>query len=271
MDVPGFALVTGAASGIGKACARAFAVEGAAGVALLDRSEQALLAAKTEVATEIAARQANQQCHLLTLVADVTDEEQVGRAVQEAGATFGRLDYVVNAAGVTVRHDEGAAFADTSDWHRVMGVNLNGSLFVLRAAAQIMLKQEPILSSVDGRPLQRGSIVNLASVLGLVAVPRYAAYTASKHAVIGLTQSASLDYAKDGLRINAMCPGYTETPMTGSPEIHKVVEETVRTSVPMNRMGQPGEIADGVLFLAGGRSSFITGTALLADGGLTAR
>ncbi|EFY88556.1 hypothetical protein J3459_017186 [Metarhizium acridum] len=270
MDVPGFALITGAASGIGKACAKAFAMEGAAGVALLDISEEALLAAKTEISADMAARRAEGQCPLLTCTVDVTDEEQVNRVVQEVARTFGRLDYVVNAAGVTFRHDNGAAFADTNDWNRVMSVNVDGSFFVLRAAAQTMLKQEPILSSVDGRPLQRGSIVNLASMLGLVAIPRYTAYTASKHAIVGLTQSASLDYAKDGLRINAMCPGYTDTPMTTSPDVQKAVEDTVRTLVPMSRLGQPKEIADGVLFLAGGRSSFITGTTLLADGGCTA-
>ncbi len=135
-----------------------------------------------------------------------------------------------------------------------------------------MLKQERILSSIDGRPLQRGSIVNFGSILGAVAVPLSTAYTASKHGVIGLTKTASEDYAKDGLRINAICPGYTETPMTTTNAlVLQAMEERISTMVPMLRMGRPEEIADGVVFLAGGRSSFVTGTTLFVDGGYTER
>lgn len=146
-------------------------------------------------------------------------------------------------------------------------------VYVLRAAAKIMLKQEPILSSIDGRPLQRGSIVNFSSIQGTVAVPWSAAYTTSKHAVIGLTRSASEDYAKDGLRVNAICPGYTETPMTTkSPLVLKAMEEQLQNgSIPIARMGKPSELADGVVYLAGGRSSFVTGTILHVDGGFTQR
>ena len=98
------------------------------------------------------------------------------------------------------------------------------------------------------------------------------AYTAAKHAVIGLTRTASDDYAKDGLRINAICPGYTETPMTtNNPQVLEAMIERVGSAVPMKRMGRPDEIADGVLYLAGGRSSFVTGSALMVDGGYTSR
>lgn len=171
-----------------------------------------------------------------------------------------------------MKHPGGAAFAETSDWQRILHVNLNGTFFVLRAAAKIMLKQEPILSVIDGRPLQRGSIVNFSSIQGLVGIPLSTAYTTSKHAVIGLTRTASEDYAKHGLRVNAICPGYTETPLTTrSPEILKAMMERVGTAVPMERMGRPEEIADGVLYLSGGRSSFVTGTALSVDGGYVQR
>ncbi|OAA35557.1 NAD(P)-binding domain protein [Metarhizium rileyi] len=254
MDVPGYALITGAASGIGKACVEAFVAEGAAGVALMDISDEDVPGKNT-------------RCHVVAYTIDVTNEEQVNKVISEVAKAFGRLDYVVNAAGVAFKHSDGAAFADTKDWKRVMDVNINGSFFVLRAVAQIMLKQEPIRSSIDGRALQRGFIVNMASILGLVAIPMHTAYTASKHAVVGLTQTASLDYAKDGLRINAMCPGFTETPMTTGQDIRQTIDDAVRHSVPMRRIGQPKEIADGVLFLAGGRSSFITGTTLVVDGG----
>ena len=135
-----------------------------------------------------------------------------------------------------------------------------------------MLQQERILSSIDGRPLQRGSIVNFSSIQGVAGVPLSTAYAATKHAVIGLTRTASEDYAKEGLRINAICPGYTETPLTTkSPMILQAMQERVATAVLMQRMGQPEEIADGVVYLSGGRGSFVTGSILMVDGGYTER
>ena len=271
MDVPGFALVTGAGSGIGKACATAFAADGAAGVALLDVNHDALVAIKAAIDQGQSKRGGN-PCRVESYAVDVTDEEEVDRTVEQVARTFGRLDYVVNAAGVAFKHEGGAAYAHTSDWRRVLDVNLTGTFFVLRAAARIMLRQDPIRSSIDGRTLQRGSVVNFSSIQGVVGVPLSTAYTAAKHGVLGLTRTASEDYAKDGLRINAVCPGYTETPMTtASPPVLRAMEERVGTAVPMRRMGRPEEIADAVVFLSGGRSSFVTGTALFVDGGYTQR
>lgn len=135
-----------------------------------------------------------------------------------------------------------------------------------------MLKQTPILSTIDGRELQKGAIVNFASILGAVGVPMSTAYTASKHGVLGLTRTASEDYAAQGLRINAICPGYTETPMTMGDEIVRdVMKSKMERDIPMRRMGKPQEIADGVVYLLGGRSSFVTGTGLFVDGGYTQR
>lgn len=278
MDVPGFALITGAASGIGRACAHAFAKEGSAGIALLDLNEEALATVKGEIEAEVSLRQQADasgkefKIELLTYPINIADEDQVNKVVSEAASKFGRLDYVVNAAGIAIKHIGGAAFVKTEEWQRVLDVNINGTFYVLRAAAQIMLKQEPILSSIDSRPLQRGSIVNFGSIQGVVGITLSTAYTTTKHAVIGLTRTASEDYAKDGLRVNAICPGYTETPMTTrNPEVLKAMNERVSTAVPMQRMGSPKEIADGVLYLAGGRSSFVTGSALMVDGGYTSR
>ena len=277
MDVPGFALVTGAGSGIGRACANAFAQEGSAGVALLDLNQEALAEVKAEIESRFNGEKQDakgppKSCRVDTYALDVADEEQVNRVVKEAAAKFGRLDYVVNAAGIAIKHEGGAAFVKTHDWKRVLDINLTGTFFVLRAAAAIMLQQEPILSVVDRRPLQRGSIVNFGSIQGVVGITLSTAYTATKHAVIGLSRTASEDYAKDGLRVNAICPGYTETPMTTrNPQVLKAMEERVSTAVPMQRMGTAKEIADGVLYLAGGRSSFVTGSALMVDGGYTSR
>lgn len=270
MDVPGFALITGSGSpfGIGTACALAFAQEGAAGVALLDINAEGLEATKKEIAKiprEV-------PCQVMIYPLNITDEAEVTRVVNDVAAKFGRLDYVVNAAGIAIKHAGGTAFAKTEDWNRVLDINLNGTFYVLRAAAAIMLEQDPIKSSIDGRPLQRGSIINFSSIQGVVGITLSTAYTTAKHAVIGLTRTASEDYASRGLRVNAICPGYTETPMTTrNPEVLKAMEERVESAVPMKRMGAPREIADGVLYLAGGRSSFVTGSALVVDGGYTSR
>ncbi|RMZ85347.1 hypothetical protein DV737_g845, partial [Chaetothyriales sp. CBS 132003] len=270
MDVPGFALVTGAGSGIGRACTLTFARDGAAGVALLDLNETALL--ETKAMIDALDLRNGQRCRVEVFPLNVTDEAAVNDTIAKVAATFGRLDYVVNAAGIAMKHPGGAAFARTQDWLRVLDVNLNGTFFVLRAAAQVMLKQEPIRSSIDDRPLQRGSIVNFSSIQGLVGIELSTAYTTSKHAVLGLTRTASDDYAKDGIRINAICPGYTETPMTTrDPAVKKAMDERVHSAVPMQRMGTPREIADGVVFLCGGRSSFVAGAALSVDGGYTSR
>lgn len=271
MDVPGFALVTGAASGIGRACAKTFARDGAAGVALLDLNEQSLQAVKAEIDKEHSER-GGRPCVIDCYAVDVSNEDSVDDAVNKAARKFGRIDYVVNAAGIGFKHVGGAAFAQTKDWQRVLNVNLNGTFYVLRAAAKIMLKQDRITSSIDGRPLQRGSVVNFASIQAVVGISLSTSYAASKSAILGLTRSASEDYAKDGLRINAICPGYTETPLTTSdPLILAAMQEKVAKDVPMQRMGVPQEIADGVIYLCGGRSSFVTGTALMVDGGYTQR
>ena len=271
MDVPGFALITGAASGIGRECAKGFAREGAAGIALLDLNLEALQAVKKEIESDITSKQPK-PCRLEIYQLDVSNEEQATSTVQSIAQAFGRIDYVVNAAGIAKKHVGGAAFAETSDWRKVIDINLTGTFFVLRAAAQIMLKQDPILSGLNGRPLQRGSIVNFSSIQGVVGIELSTAYSAAKHAVTGLTRSAANDYGKQGLRINCICPGYTETPMTTKdPMVAKAMEERVESAVPMGRMGKPEEIADGVLYLAGGRSSFVTGSALMVDGGYTSR
>ncbi|KAG5932123.1 hypothetical protein E4U53_001470, partial [Claviceps sorghi] len=281
MDVGGFALITGAASGIGKACARAFVKEGAGGVALVDINEEALRAVRAELDSEVGGA-----ARLATYVLDVTDEEQVQRVVGEAAAWLGRLDYVVNAAGVVGGFGRGAAHATTAEWKQALDVNLDGTFFVLRAAARVMLGQQPRVSSLDGGGSgggseaeagagagrrQRGSIINVASVLGRRGRAEAPAYVASKHAVVGLTRSAAAAHARDGLRINAICPGYTDTPLlTSDAVLHDALARTV-AATPMGRWARPEEIADGVLFLAGGRSSFVTGTTLTVDGGGGAR
>ncbi|CAH0054061.1 unnamed protein product [Clonostachys solani] len=272
MDVPGYALITGSGSGLGRACAQTFARDGAAGVALFDVNAEGLAQTKALIDEKNHISASGKPCRVITFVVDVTDEDQVSKIVSEVAQEFGRLDYLVNAAGVAYKHVGGAAFAESKEWLRVININLNGTFYMLKAAARIMLKQDPILSTFDGRPLQRGSIVNFASIQGYIATPLSTSYVTSKHAVVGLTKTASEDYAKEGLRINAICPGYIETPMTmDSPQIRAVMAEKIASSVPMLRAGQPQEIADGVVYLSGGRSSFVTGSSLVVDGGYIQR
>lgn len=271
MDVPGVALITGAASGIGRACAHAFVVEGASCVALLDLNSDGLNTVKTEL-EGLHSQQRRESCHIKTYTVNVIDEQSVSDVFAQVVDDFKRIDHVVNCAGTVMKHPGGAAFCESSDWSRILQVNLTGNFFVLKAAAKVMLKQTPILSSIDGRALQRGSIVNFASIQALAGFASSTAYNASKAGVMGLTRTASEDYAKDGLRINAICPGYVQTPMTmDDPAVLKVMQEKVLTAVPMQRMAQPREVADGVLYLSGGRASFVTGIGLVVDGGYLQR
>ncbi|KAJ5684536.1 uncharacterized protein N7477_000881 [Penicillium maclennaniae] len=241
MDISGIALITGAASGIGRACA-------------LGLVRDALEKVTSEIQELQRAWGYTKPCRVEIYPTNVADENRVIEVVENVAQKFGRLDYVVIAAGIAMKHIGGEAFAETADWQRILdgqpqwhilyptSCSQNHSLFALR-------------------PLQRGSIVNISSSQGLVGITLSTAYKTSKHPMIGLTRTASEDYADKGLRINAICPGYTETPLTTkSPEILKAMMERVSTAVPMERMGRPEKIADGVLYFSGGRSSFVTGT-----------
>ena len=236
------------------------------------RDELEANGSKLEYASNGAHTRKHPQCQIALHQIDVTKEHQVLTTVDDVVAKFSRLDYVINAAGIAVKHVGGVASASTSDWQRIIDVNLTETFYVLRAAVKTILEQAPIRSSINSRTLQRGSIVNFSSIQGVVGIAQSAAYSATNNGIMGLTRSASEDYAKHGLRINAILPGYTETPLTAkNPQILEAMKEKVTSSVPMQRMGDPTEIADGVLYLAGGRSSFVTGSALAVDGGYTSR
>lgn len=178
MDVPGFALITGAASGMGRETARKFAQDGAAGIALLDLNADAL----EKVKSEVQPLSQNKDFKIVTHALDVSDEGAVNKAVDSVKEAFGRIDYAVNAAGIAFKHEGGGAYAETKDYRKVLSVNLDGTFFIMRAAAKIMLDQSPVKSSIDGRELQKGSIVNFASVAGLTGIPTSTAYCVSpKH------------------------------------------------------------------------------------------
>ena len=244
------AIVTGAASGIGRASAVALAADGAA-VCVSDLNE----AGGNETVQQI--RDAGGTA--IFVKCDVTQTADVAAMVQATVERFGRLDAAVNNAGIAGYFHQRLHEADDDMFARVIDVNLRGVWHCMKAELAHML------------PRQCGSIVNIASVAGLIGAPKAAAYTASKHAVIGLTKSAAVDYAKSGIRINAICPAYTDTAMVqnaiaGNPLMASIMER----AIPMGRLGQAGEIAQAAVWLCSDASSFVTGHGLALDGGLVA-
>ncbi len=243
-------LVTGAASGIGRATAIGFAQRGGS-VIVADYSGTRA----RSVAEEIAAAGGKAEA----VKADVTVEADFRAAVDLACSKFGRLDFLHNNAYSYPKGIAGSAIGDTADetWQHHLNVGITAVMRGTRAALAVMLKQKS------------GTIVNTASISGVLADYRNAPYNAVKAAVINFTRVVALEYAGDGIRCNCVCPGVTETPpiqvMLGRPDARKAAQE----SIPMRRLGRPEEIANVVLFLASELSSFVTGAAIVADGGQT--
>jgi NAD(P)-dependent dehydrogenase (short-subunit alcohol dehydrogenase family) len=243
------ALVTGGGSGMGAASALLFAERGAA-VAVLD--------VKLEAAQQIAAQITAQGGSALALAADVGVAEQMEAAVQRAVEHFGRLDAVLNSAGMNTLPFPVADFP-LDFWQRTLTVNLSGTFHTMKYAIPALLKSGG------------GAIVNVASTMGAVGLAGTAAYTASKHGVVGLTKVAALDYAKKNIRVNAIGPGFIDTPMLGAITQDERANRAFLATTPMGRFGQTTEIAELVLFLCSARASFITGAYYPIDGGYLIR
>ncbi|EMC2290405.1 SDR family oxidoreductase [Salmonella enterica] len=244
------ALVTGAASGMGLATARAFAQAGAS-VALADVRADALDAAVHEL-TSAGHR-------VIGVPGDIADEDYVKSLVEQTVATFGRLDAAFNNAGI---QSPAVETADVSSdiFDRINAINLRGVWLCMKYQLAHMRTQGS------------GSIVNNSSLGGLVGVPGRAAYHAAKHGLLGLTKSAALEYAAQGIRINAICPGIVETPMVADMlKGETAVMQEMLKDVPIRRLGTAQEIADPVLWLCSPGASFVVGVALPVDGGYTAR
>jgi NAD(P)-dependent dehydrogenase (short-subunit alcohol dehydrogenase family) len=244
------ALITGAGSGIGRASALTFAREGAKVVVadvIVEGGEE----------TVRLIHQAGGEAVFMR--ADVSQAAEVEALVKKAVATYGRLDCAHNNAGI---EGPGATTVDYAEarWDRVIAVNLKGVWLCMKYEIPEMLKHGG------------GAIVNTASTAGLVGYPRGSAYVASKHGVVGLTKTAALEYAKSGVRVNAVCPGAIDTPMMGRITDHRPQRAArMAAAEPVGRMGQPGEIAEAVVWLCSDAASFVTGHAMAVDGAMTAQ
>jgi NAD(P)-dependent dehydrogenase (short-subunit alcohol dehydrogenase family) len=234
------AVVTGGASGIGLATVEQLARDGFR-LAVLDIAEA--VAGKADLALRV----------------DVTDHDDVERAFRQIVEALGRIDVLVNNAGISGSADATICHrTPVEEWDRVQAVNVRGPFLCARAALPVMLRQGS------------GHVINVASVAGLVAFPGRCAYTASKGAAVQFTKSLAVDYAPQGIRANAVCPGMVATPMTqwrlDVPELRAEVE----SNVPLGRVAQPEEVAEAIALLASDRLAYLTGHTLVLDGGWTA-
>jgi NAD(P)-dependent dehydrogenase (short-subunit alcohol dehydrogenase family) len=243
------ALVTGGGSGIGAAICRAFAEQGAR-VVVAELNEDN----GRTVATQLGEAG-------LAWPTDVRELESVSRAVAGAVERFGRLDVLVNCAGIG--HVGSVQETEQADWDRLFAVNVTGVFNGSRAAVDQMLRQEP----------KGGVIINMASVAGLIGVPRRFAYCATKGAVVAMTKQLAVDYVKQGIRCNAICPGTVFSPFVEGyvERFHSDTrEQTIRelhARQPLGRMGRPEEIADLAVYLASDEAGFMTGSDVVIDGG----
>jgi len=245
-------IVTGAASGLGKAIATLFAAEGAKVIAI-DVNKDALEKLKSEMAVTGG--------DLITLLADITKPGDINNIVDAAIKNYGTLDVLVNNAGIM---DDFSPVGDVKDemWQRVMEINLNGPMRLMRSALKIMLKNKS------------GSIINISSIGGLQGARAGAAYTASKHALIGLTKNTGYMYCKSGIRCNAIAPGSMETNIGATIDmehLNPIASAMIMPGMVINpRTAKPMEVANVALFLASDEASFVNGSVFVADGGWTA-
>ncbi|KAL4972729.1 hypothetical protein BDW66DRAFT_162633 [Aspergillus desertorum] len=260
---PGTAIITGAAGGIGAATAIAFAAAGCTRIAITDLPSTGL----AETRQKLLAATSN-QVNVTSYPGDISTESFVNSFIDEAFSAFKRIDYVVNCAGVSQKGFLRSTEVSSEQFDFVNGVNYRGTWLVSRAALRKMVTQEPLVDGVEAwRQKSRGSIVNIASQLGVVSRAGAAVYCASKSAIIGLTRADAIDFSKDLIRVNCVCPGVIDTKMTtGDPETKETLAPAVKIA-PMRRMGDPREVADAVLFLSSSRASFVQGHALVVDGG----
>ncbi|MFD2932218.1 glucose 1-dehydrogenase [Spirosoma flavum] len=255
------AFITGAGSGIGRATALAFASEGAKVVVaeINEKSGRETVGYIQELGGTA-----------LFVRCDVAEPEQIDAAIWQTVDTYGRLDIGINNAGIGGKYGR---FIDQTkeDFDQIMAVNVGSVFYGMQAQIrQMILQQKGYNANGDHYPAG-GKIVNVSSIAGVRGMPMGAPYSASKHAVIGLTKTAALEYVRQNIRINAVCPVYTHSSMVD--ELISTapgIEERLRRMIPIGRFGQPDEIAQAILWLCADENTFCTGQAIQLDGGMTA-
>jgi NAD(P)-dependent dehydrogenase (short-subunit alcohol dehydrogenase family) len=256
------AFVTGAGGAVGRAVILGLVKYGVKRVAGLDIDDTSLEGTKSAVAKSYPGAE------FFPIRADLSSEDAIAGAIAEVVAKFGRIDYAINNAGIGQPLLPSADLA-SKDFDKTMGINFRGLWLCEKYELQQMKSQEARSVHASNESLkERGAIVNVASTLGLLAMPHLSAYSSSKHAIVGLTKCDALDYAKEGIRVNAVAPGFIDTPL--------LLEDTrnalkpIIERVPQSRLASSEEVADAICFLCSGLASHITGITLPVDGGLTA-
>ncbi|KAI0397981.1 NAD(P)-binding protein [Xylariaceae sp. FL0594] len=268
METTGFAFVTGGASGIGKACCTAFAEQGARGVVVADIN----LEGAKETAREIAAVAKCPTFKAEAIEIDVSLESSVKDAIAFAVRFMGRIDYCVHSASIPGGTIDPIAETTFTDFKRLMDVNVHGTFLVTSLVSAAMKAQEAEVVDVSSpqRGTTRGTIVNMSSLSSFVTVPSMVQYTTSKHAVIGITKSAAIDNVPHNIRVNCICTTWADTPMIRrAMEVAPELEQALVSGIPMGRLVTAKNVADAALFLCGPKSSFMTGTSLIVDGGMS--
>jgi NAD(P)-dependent dehydrogenase (short-subunit alcohol dehydrogenase family) len=236
-------IITGAGSGIGAASARLFAEQGA-------------IVVLSDINFENAKKIASEIPNAIAIKTNVTNYEEVENLINTTVEKYGRLDVIVNNAGIGPKEMRKTAEHTLEDWDRVIAVNQTGVFYCMKLALQQMSKQGS------------GNIVNIASLAGLKASGKNLSYSASKFAVVGMTKSAALEYASKNIRVNAVCPGYTQSALLDQLlGMRPDMEQMLLSLVPMKRFGQVDEIAEAVVWLASEETKFITGQTITLDGG----
>jgi len=242
------ALVTGGSKGMGEAAVRIFAEKGAS-VAILD--------VDIEAAEKLSAELNENGANTIAIQCDVSSEAQVEKAIAKVVETCGKLDAAFNNAGIQIPAQD---ITETSeeDYDKILNVNLKGVWLCMKHELIQMKKQ------------QSGAIVNNSSLAGKVGVPGRTPYVAAKHAILGITKSAAADYASQGIRINAVCPGTIETPMVNDMvNSGDLKREDSINAAPINRLGKASEVADAAVWLCGEESTYVIGQSIAVDGGYT--
>ncbi|KAI1097718.1 oxidoreductase [Jackrogersella minutella] len=268
MDAHGVALVVGAGSGIGLEAAFTFAERGARAVIFADQA----LDAASEASTKSKSLATAKDYETVAIAVDVRDRESVKAMVTKAKNLFGRIDYAVNSAGLPRQIAADTASVDETEYDLLHDVNAKGILHCLQEEISVMKNQEPLYAEGRGgrRSIGPGSIINITSLSAVLGTAQSITYVASKFAARGIVKCAALENRNSGLRINEVCPGFTDTPMLRRGiEAQPKIGEILNKSMPLGRVAMPEEIANVIHFLAGPGASFVNGQTLVVDSGVS--